>query len=114
MRSGIFNRRGVIDQPNQSRTAAFPTEAWTTFTEVDGSFRWTAGQEQAGLDHTIATKRGTFYMRHIDGVNEKMRFRLTDEDPARYFQIISVIDPGERRRFLELHLVEVPKEAFAR
>ena len=114
MRSGLFNRHAVIETPTQGKDAGFPREDWEAFAEVLGYFKWERGEESVGPDHTVGVKRGTFIMPFLEGVDPKMRLKLLDQEPARFFQITSTIDPGESRRQLEIRIIEVPKEAFAR
>ncbi len=72
------------------------TETWTTMAEVWASLDPATGDELVAGEAVRGRISHTIHIRHRSGIVPAMRFRLA----TRIFDILAVIDIGERRRLL--------------
>ncbi|MCB1522112.1 MAG: phage head closure protein [Hyphomicrobiaceae bacterium] len=72
-------------------------ETWTEVDTVWASIKPTSGGERDIANQIAGRVTHEIAIRFRDGVRPEMRFRLD----ARIFEILAVVDDGERRRFLK-------------
>lgn len=103
MRVGTLNKLITIEQPQEQRDAAGGvtmtwgelTRAWAGINSVSGTEKYISAERHSEATHQIT-------MRYIAEVTPKMRVVYG----SRVFVIISVIDPGERNKTLQLVVKE--------
>ena len=78
------------------------TETWSQVAEVWAAIIPASGDESLGGEAPRGQLSHTIHIRHRPGVSPAMRFRLG----ARVFEILAVVDVGERRRRLRCHCRE--------
>ena len=103
MNAGSLRHRCWIKEPTHSVTNGAVTTTWGTVTVCWGSLEPLRGREwiESGLENSDIT--GRFRMRYYSGILPTMKLYYG----SRTFEIVSVIDPGERHRELELMLREL-------
>lgn len=78
------------------------TRTWALVAEVWGAIRPAAGSESVEADGLRGRVSHEIWIRHRSGVTPEKRFALG----TRIFEIRSVIDSGERHRFLRCMVEE--------
>jgi SPP1 family predicted phage head-tail adaptor len=72
-------------------------ETWATVDELWAALRPTIGRENDAFDQPAGRVTHEIWVRYRAGVRPEMRFRAG----ARIFDVLAVIDAGERRQFLK-------------
>jgi len=98
VRIGDLRQRLVLEQ--SSRVAdggGGASESWDELAQVWALLRPLSGQERVESDAISGRVTHEVWLRHRDGVEHEMRFRLSN----RLFDIRAVLDIDERHRFLK-------------
>lgn len=104
MRAGTLGHLATIETYTQAVDSFGGTSggAWATFSQawigifpLNGTEKYVSGEKHATATHKIK-------MRFLSGVNAKMRIKAR----GRTFEIVSVINPGERDKELQLVVEE--------
>lgn len=104
MRIGNLNHLATIEAYTQAVDSfggtsggAWATfgQAWVSILPLNGSEKYVSGEKHATATHKIR-------MRFLSGVNTKMRIKAK----GRTFEIVSIINPGERDKELQLIVEE--------
>lgn len=77
-------------------------ESWVELAQVWALLRPLSGQERLESDAVTGRVSHEVWLRHRDGVEPEMRFRLA----SRLFDIRAVLDVDERHRFLKCLVLE--------
>ena len=104
MNAGYLRHRCWIKEPTHTVDGyGGKATTWGTACVCWGSLEPLRGREwiESGLENSEVT--GKFRMRYYDGITPAMRLYYSD----RTWEIVSVINPGERNRELELILKEL-------
>ena len=107
MNAGYLRHRCWIKEPTHTNDGyGGITTTWGTTTVCWGALEPLKGKEwfDSGMENSSITSR--FRMRYVSGISPTMRLYFGTQE----FQIISVIDAGEKHRQMELmvkRLVEV-------
>ena|GEM_PF-3879426 len=108
MNPGTLRQKARLQSPTATNADGEVTHSWTTeatrrvkYTPLTGRERWFAGQADSQ-----ATGRIT--MRYYAGMKTSWRIVLLDEngEPERTLHIDSIRDPEERKRYLEVMVIE--------
>lgn len=103
MNAGYLRHRCWIKEPTITTVNGAVTTTWGTATVCWGALEPLRGREwfESGMENSEITAR--FRMRYYSGIQPKMQLYYG----TRSWEIVSVIDPGERHRELELMLREL-------
>jgi SPP1 family predicted phage head-tail adaptor len=100
---GELRRRAVLETPGGSPDGAGGLEEiWSAVATLWAAIEPLTGDERFAGDRMSGHVSHRITIRHRNGVEPKMRFRLG----SRLFEIRAVIDRDERRRFLDCLVVE--------
>jgi SPP1 family predicted phage head-tail adaptor len=104
MRAGRLRHRVTIQEYTESQnTYGEVTKSWVDFATVWAAMEPARGREFWESQQINAETTSTVVLRYLAGVKPEMRV-LYD---GRVFQILSVINPDERNRELQLRVKEV-------
>ena len=103
MNAGSLRHRCWIKEPTHTNVSGAVTTTWGTVTVCWGALEPLKGREwvQSGLENSEITAK--FRMRYQASVDPTMQLYFG----SRTFEIISVIDPSERHKELELMVKEL-------
>ena len=103
MNAGFLRHRCWIKEPTNTNTNGTVTTSWGTVTVCWGALEPLKGKEwiESGMENSQGT--GKFRMRYVSGISPTMQLYFG----SRTFQILSVVDPAERHRELELMVKEL-------
>ncbi len=103
MNAGRLRHRCWIQEPTHANSSGTIMTTFGTVTVVWGSLEPLKGREwiESGLENSEITAK--FAMRYFAGIDPTMQLYFG----SRTFEIVSVIDPDERHRELELMLKEL-------
>lgn len=102
MRAGRLRRQITIEVGTATQDATGQEIlSWATFATVRASVEPLNGKESFTAEQEQAKATTRFRVRYIEGVTPKMRVNYD----GRLFNIVSVLDPHDRRR--ELHILGV-------
>jgi len=103
MNAGKLRHKCWLKSPTHANSAGTVTTTWATAAVCWGSLEPLRGREwiQSGLENSEITAR--FRMRYVSGVAPTMQLYYG----SRTFEVVSVIDPDERHRELELMVKEL-------
>ena len=103
MRAGTLRHKVVIQQNTPTRDSyGAEVEAWTDYATVWASIEPARGREFWESQQVNAEVTGKISIRYLAGITPKMRVK----HGSRIFEIISVINPEERNRELQLMVKE--------
>lgn len=99
MKIGRLRHRITIEQVAEAQdTDGAVLESWTPYTTVQASIEPVSGREYFAAQSTQADVTHRISLRYLSGITPKMRVNHT----SRIFDILSVINVGERNRELQL------------
>lgn len=110
MRAGKLNKRITLEYRQEQKESDYGgvrsipkvfASAWASIEPMGGRENWRAMQVNPELTHEVR-------IRYLPDVTSKMRVKYVDSktDRTRYFNIVSVLTPEERRQEMRLHCVE--------
>ena len=109
MRAGTLRHKITFQQLTVANdTWGHSTKTWTdqvkTFASI-WTLRGVERMEALKLDNEITHK---IRVRYQSGLHPKMRIKYTDynEESTRYFNILSMVDPDMRNRYIEIFASE--------
>lgn len=99
MRTGPLRHRIVIQKPTRVKNAFDEwVDDWEDWATVWAAVEPLRGSRYFAAKQASSEVEGTVRMRYRDGVEPTMRIKFGE----RYLKIISVVNPSERRRELEI------------
>ena len=99
MRIGKLRRRITIERVTETQdTDGAVLETWSTYATVQASIEPISGREYFAAQSTQADVTHRIRIRYLSGIVPKMRVSYN----SRIFDILSVINVGERNRELQL------------
>ena len=99
MRIGKLRRRITIERVTETQdTDGAVLETWSTYATVQASIELISGREYFAAQSTQADVTHRIRIRYLSGIVPKMRVSYN----SRIFDILSVINVGERNRELQL------------
>lgn len=99
MRAGALDRRIIIQQASESRTATgAATPSWSTFATVWASYEPTAGSERYASMQKEAKVNAVFTIRYLAGVIPKMRISYN----GLLWDILDVQETAQRHRAMRI------------
>ena len=103
MRAGTLRHKVVIQKNTPTRDSyGAEVEAWADYATVWASIEPARGREFWESQQVNAEVTGKIRIRYLEGITPKMRVK----HGSRIFEIISVINPEERNRELQLMVKE--------
>ena len=98
MKSGELRHRCWIKEPTHTNVNGAVTTTWGTVTVCWGSLWPLRGREWIASSLENSEISGRFRMRYVSGITPDMQLYFG----SRTFEILSVIDPDEKHKELEL------------
>jgi SPP1 family predicted phage head-tail adaptor len=99
LKIGKLRHRVTIEQVTETRDAdGSVIETWATYATVQASIEPVSGREYFAVQSTQADVTHRIYTRYVSAVVPRMRVKYG----SRIFEILSVINTGERNRELQL------------
>ena len=107
MHAGLLDKQITIQICTQDQDAAGqPSETWSTFATLYANIKPLVGKDYLAAKQVVDEVSHDVTVRYRRGIKPKMRVSYLD----RYFEIVSVIDPEEKREWLYLKCKEVVEE----